>query len=71
MERSNKPNPELEPDRWLAFCILIGKLLLTGALWLNWLALTWCFLFRVIEVNLATGLMWFLLLALPVIAGNW
>jgi len=64
-------NSTLSPDRWLAFCILIGKMMLAGAFWLSWFALTWCFLFRVIEVNVATGLAWFVFLMSAAVASAW
>lgn len=51
--------------------LAIGKMLLAGLLWLNWLTLTWFFLLEFISVNLATGLLWFLFLVMPVIVSAW
>ena len=70
-KRPEKPNQTPTPDRWLAFCILIGKMIFIGALWLNWLALTWCFLLEGILVTVSTGTAWAMFLVLAVLAVLW
>ena len=70
-KQPEKPNQTPTPDRWLAFCILVGKMALAGVFWLNWFVLTWGLLLEWIPLTLPSAALWVLFLAGAVVVSAW